>query len=156
MSAIKQFEAASIIANWNDIDLSQGLAFDTYLEVTPNAPRITQKIGNDGKASLSKMADRSATIKMTFVQNSETNQKIAAVYAAMSKIGAEIPVSPFTIIDKTGNSAHFVALNATLTEVPGHTFGSDMGEKTWTWVCESYIDSADPETTLQEISEYFK
>ena len=103
---------------------------------------------------VSQMANRGATITMTFQQTSDTNKKIAKESAAQDKIGGVVPFAPFTVEDKTGGSAHFVARNAVLTEVSGHSFGNAMGEKTWVWTCESYFETDNPLDLIAGITDF--
>lgn len=154
--ANKQYESGSIVVTWNKIDLSTGWAEDTFLTVEPLTERVTLTFGADGTMTPSKMANKGATITLTLQQTADANKRIADIWAAQDVIGAPIPVSPFSIIDESGDSAHFVALNAVLSEVPGHSFGNAVGEKAWVWVCESYIETSDPSTVTSALRDYLK
>ena len=148
------YESGNVEVTWNGITLSEGMAEDTFLDIQPLSERNTFKFGCDGKKATSKMANRGATITMTFMQTSETNKKLAKLASAQDKVGGKVPTSIFTVKDKTGDSAHFVSLNATLSEVAGHTFGNSMGEKTWVWVCESYFETDNPLDLLAGITDF--
>lgn len=150
------YESGNITATWNGVDLSSGWVEDTFLDIQPIGERVTVKFGADGQMAASKMANRGATITMTFQQTSETNKKIAQIAALQDTIGGGLAFSPFTVIDNTGNSIHFVALNAVLTEVAGNTFGNESGEKTWVWICESYLQAEDPSTITAALGDYLK
>ncbi len=150
------YEAGNVTVNWNGVDLSTGWAADTFLTITPNAARIEHTAGAGGTYTFSKIADKGATIKMTFQDVSPVNKSIATVAAAQDLIGGSIDISPFTVLDNTGDSVHFVAFNAVLTEVPEVNFGRASGERTWTWVCESFINTDDPATITTAIESYLK
>jgi hypothetical protein len=154
--SIPNYEAANIDVEWFGIDLSSGWAEDTFLEIVPNSERVTHTAGADGQYGFSKMSDKGATISLTLQQTSPTNQKIAEIYSTQDIIGESLSVAPFSIIDKTGKSTHFLALNAVLTEVPTQTFGNSMGEKTWVWVCESYLQAEDTSTITSNLAQYLK
>ena len=148
------YASAEVDITWNGLDLARGLAEDSFLTIEPLEARNTTTFGADGQMVVSKMANRGATITMTFQQTSQVNKDIANIYAAQDKIGGKIPFAPFTVIDNSGGSAHFVALNAVLTEVATQSFGNTVGEKTWVWVCESYLQAEDPATITAALSDY--
>lgn len=142
----KQYESGQVTVNWYNTDLSTGWAEDTFLTIEPLAAQIDAKFGSDGAMGVSKMANKGATITMTFMQTAKSNKDIGKVAFGQDQLGEALPVAPFSVIDKTGESCNFLALNAVLTEKSGHSFGNTMGEKTWTWVCESYLEADDPST----------
>jgi hypothetical protein len=150
------YESGAVTVTWNGLDLSSGWAEDTFLEIAPLSDRITATPGADGRFGYSKMANKGATITMTFQQTAPVNKKIAQIAAAQDALGGALQFSPFTVIDETGDSVHFLALNAVLTQVPTTTFGNAMGEKAWVWVCESYLQAEDPATITAALSDYIK
>lgn len=148
------YEAGAVSVNWSGVDLSEGWAADTFLTITPNSDRVEFTAGAGGQGTFSKIADKSCTITMVFQDVATVNKKISALSGAQDAIGASLPVAPFTVIDKTGKSVHFAALNAVLTAVPEISFGRASGERTWTWVCESYIMAEDPATITAALADY--
>jgi len=152
--SLPTYESGNVTVTWFTEDLSSGWAEDTFLTIEPLEARNSTTFGADGQMAVSKMANRGATITMTFQQTAQVNKNLANIYAVQDKIGGAIPFAPFTVIDNTGGSTHFVALNAVLTEVPTQTFGNTIGEKTWVWVCESYLQAEDPATITAALSEY--
>ncbi|AUR92156.1 hypothetical protein NVP1170O_043 [Vibrio phage 1.170.O._10N.261.52.C3] len=148
------YESSNITVGWNGLNLSQGWAEDTFISVTMNSERVTYKAGADGTYTYSKQADKGCTITMTFTDVAPINLEISAMMAAQDLIGAKLPVSPFLIIDRTGNSAHFLASNAVLTEVSDVEFGASSGERTWTWVCETFIASNDLSSITSNLKGY--
>lgn len=152
--SIPLYESGNVIITWNGEDLSTGWVEDTYLDIQPLGERLTHSFGADGQMATSKMANHGATITMTFQQTAPVNAILAKISAEQDRIGGAVPTSPFEVNDRTGNSAHFVALNARLSEVTGHTFGNTAGEKTWVWTCESYIQSDDLAVLTSAISEF--
>lgn len=150
------YESAAVDIEWNGEDLSTGWAEDVFITITPNSERVTYKSGADGKYTFSKMANKGATIVMEFTDVADVNKMIGKLSAIQDAIGAAIPIAPFTLVDRTGDSVHFAALNAVLTEVPEITFGNASQTRSWTWVCESYLMAEDPATITSEISKYLK
>ena len=150
------YESGAIEITWNGVDLAKGLAEDSFLTIEPLADRVTATFSADGPMAISKSANKGATISLTLQQTSETNKDIAKIAAIQDVIGAAIPVSPFTVIDPTGDSAHFVALNAILSTTSSQEFGNAVGEKSWTWICESYLQAEDPATITSALASYVK
>lgn len=147
------YEAGAIEASWYDLDLARGW---NSLEFSPNAEAITHVASADGKYTYSKSADAGCTITLTLPQTSPLHQKIAARYALQQQIGAEVPIAPFKVVDPTGNSANFVALDAVLSQRPTNAFEAEAGEKSWTWIAETYILAEDPATILATLDQYIK
>lgn len=147
------YEAGAIEASWLDLDLARGW---NSLEFAPNAEAVTYQASADGIYTFSKSADAGCTITMTLPQTSPLHKQIAARYAIQQQIGNKLEIAPFKVVDPTGDSANFIALNAVLTERPTNTFEADAGEKTWVWVAETYILAEDPATILATLDKYVK
>lgn len=154
------YEAGAIDVSWApsgvSVDLTSGWAEDTFLTITPNSARVEHTAGAGGQYTFSKLADKGCTITMTFQDVAPVNKQLAKVSAAQDAFGGSIPMAPFIVVDNTGDSAHFVTFNAVLTEVPEIGFQKASGERTWTWVCESYIMTDDPTTVKAAKDSYVK
>ena len=150
------YESAGVSVTWYGLNLSEGWGEDTFLTITQNSERITYKAGADGNYTFSKRADKGCTISLVLSQVSPVNQKIAAIAAGQDLIGGSIPIAPFTIVDATGDSAHFIALNAVLTEVSDIEFGAESGERTYTWVAKTFLMAEDPVTITNALQDYLK
>lgn len=152
--ALPSYEARNVTVSWAGEDLSKGWAEDTFLTIEPLGARQEVTFGADGGAAYSKMSNRGATITMTFQQTAPVNKKIAQIAAIQDKVGAALKIAEFKVIDNTGDSVHFLALNAVLTEVASNEFGNTIGEKTWVWICESYLVAEDPATITAALDQY--
>ena len=153
---LRQYEAGQVTVSWYDIDLSSGWAEDTFLTIEPLSAQVETTFGADGQMCPSKMSNKGATITLTLQQTADANKAIADRMQTQDEIGGIIPVAPFKVVDEVGDSAHFVALNAILTEKPGHSFGNTSGEKAWVWVCESYIETKDPATVTEALDKFLR
>lgn len=152
----KFYEAANITCNWNGINLSTGWAEDTFLTITPNSPQMTHTVGAAGSYVFSKSSDKGATITMTFQDTADAVTLIAAVNGAQGIIGAKPKIGVFTVTDLVGGTVNFITDNAVLTEMPEHSFGKEAGERTFTWVCETFIMTESTETATSYLSSYTK
>lgn len=151
------YESQGISVNWSGLNLSEGWGNDGFLSITPRATnQVEPNSGADGIYSFSKVADKGADIVMTFKQTAPIHAKIAAVAAAQGIVGASLPVAPFIVTDATGDSIKFVCIGAVLTTHPTENFGAQMGEKSWGWTCESYINAEDPATVASSLQQYYR
>lgn len=156
MANTTRYAAGDVVISWNGVDkLTEGWGSDTFLEVEVNSARNEfTPSQTPGHGCFSKLSDRSATIRVTYQQTADANKDIAKIAFIQDQVGAALQASPFTVLDRTGNSANFVAMEAVLTELPGQSYGATVGEKTWTWVTPIYIEGSDPETILANIDAY--
>lgn len=154
---LKTYSSGSVNVKWNKIDLSHGWAEDTFLTVEPLAERKTTTFGADGQMCVSKSANNGAKITLTLQQTSTANKDIAKINAAesvLSFVSEDLAVSLFSIEDTSGDSANFYCWNAVLTEVPTNSFGNAAGEKTWTWICETYVETNDLVTLAKSAGDF--
>ncbi|BAV80942.1 hypothetical protein [Vibrio phage RYC] len=150
------YEAAGVSVNWYGLNLSEGWGEDTFLTITPNSERVRYKVGANGQYTFSKMADKGCTISMTFTDVAPVNKKVGGLAGAQDLIGNALAIAPFTVVDETGKSVHFICENAVLTEVSDIEFGAESGERTWTWVAETYIMAEDPATITAGLDRWIK
>lgn len=150
---IPVYSSRDIRAFWDGIDLAKGWAEDTFLTIEPNTERVNYKVGADGQIAPSKSADKSAKITVTYQQNAPVLKAIADVFAAMDISGGEFKVSPMVIIDPN-NEVYFVTNNAFVSEVPTNEFGKEQGERSFVFICESYLLSSDPSTVTAAMGQY--
>lgn len=150
------YESGQIGILWNGIDLSQGLAADSFLTIEPLEDRKSFTFGADGRKVSSKMANKGATITLTLQQTSETNAKIAQIAALEDAIGVPPVISNFSVTDAVGGTALFVAIGAELSTTSAQEYGAAVGEKSWSFVCETYLQSDDPTTLMAALATYVK
>lgn len=148
------YEAGAIQVAWAGLDLSSGWADDTFLEIEPIADIYAEAFGANGQMGMSKLANQGALITMTFKQTAPVRKEIARIAAAQQLIGAKMEVALFKVIDPTGDSIDFYANNAILKSKPTNTFGAEMGEVSYTWVCEQYISSDNPAEIAEGIKRF--
>ncbi len=148
------YEASNVTVSWYTVNLAKGWAEDTFLKITPNAARVEHKAGAGGTYSFSKIADKGCTIEMSFADTAPINTTIGTISGLQDLIGGTVQVAPFLVVDNTGDSVHFVCVNAVMTEVPEITFGRASGTRTWKWVAEMYIMAEDLTTVTSAIDSY--
>ncbi|AHK11261.1 hypothetical protein S140_155 [Shewanella sp. phage 1/40] len=147
------YEAASIEAAWNGITLDSGRVGDgAFLEFTPVGDLSEISWSSNGEMGISKLAQQGAVITLTLKQTAPLNAVLARIVKEQTKKGVVPIIAPFRCVDKFANSAHFVALNATLTAQPTQSFANTMGDKVWTWTCETYLQT----DSITEITEQLR
>lgn len=152
---IPVYSSADLIVTWNGIDLARGWAEDSFLSIEPNADRVTYSVGADGQVAPSKNANKSATLTVTYQQNAPVLKDIANVVGGLDLIEGEFIFAPFVVQDPN-NNVYFVTENAFITQVPMNEFGASQGERSYTFVCESYLLSDDPATITSQFANYLK
>lgn len=152
--SLPTYESGNVKVSWYTEDLSAGWAEDTFLTIEPITERKSYKAGADGAFAFSKSANKGAVITMTFQQTAPINKRLALIAAMEDVVGGDTIFDEFRVTDLTGDSVNFLALGATLTEVAGTSFGATSGEKTWVWVCESYLLSDNPVDIASNLKSY--
>ena len=148
------YESGNVTVSWYGLDLSTGWAEGTFLTVAPLDDRIGYKFSASGEMQVSKKPNKGALITMTFAQTAPILKEIANLAALQNAVGGLIPVAPFTIEDNTGGSTSMICNNAMLVTTAGVEFADEMGEREFTWVCETYIDSADSAAIIENIGDF--
>ncbi len=154
------FASGDLTITWNGIKLNSGWGEDVFFTATPNGPLKEMTIGADGNGTISKLADRGATLELTLVQTAVKQLKDISKIAAAETLVADAAQLPFagifTVEDPLGNCANFVCLNATLVDMGSHSFGKTVGERTITWKCDKFIETDSIESVMSNISSYIK
>lgn len=150
------YDSGAIQFTWNAQKLHDGWE---DISITPNGPLKTTKFSKgQGKMIISKMANRGAVIEVTYSQTSETLQTINEIEAIEVAIN-EAASTPFTgamTFDDPSGSSSFVALKAVLVDTGSHTYAEEVGERTITWNCETFINCKDPADVLSNLASYVR
>lgn len=152
------YSAGDIKITWTtpsgSYDLSYGWAEDTFCTITRNSALQEFSPSAGGGGVFSKLADKSATVTLTFKDVSPVNKELAKAAAGQTLIGAALPIGVLTIEDVVGGSTHWFSTGAVLTEAPEITFGRASSERSWVFVCEYLIDTDDVNTLAGALSNY--
>lgn len=99
-----------------------GYADGSFVAVKPSAARIVKVVGTDGEYSISRNADRGATLEITLMQTSDSNDVLDAL--------VDFPGFPVYLRDRNGRTIR-EAPSAWIEEVPEEDFGRSAGERKW-------------------------
>lgn len=105
-----------------------GYADGSFVTIKPSAPRIVKVVGTDGQYSISKHADRGATLEITLMQTSDSNDVLDAL--------VDLPGFGVYLRDRNGRTLR-EAPAAWIEEVPEEDFDRSAGERKWMIGAES-------------------
>lgn len=100
----------------------EGYADGSFLTLKPSAPRIIKVVGTDGEYSISRHADRGATVEIKLMQTSTSNEVLNAL--------VDLPGFAIYIRDLNGTTLR-EAPACWVEEVPEEDFDRSAGERTW-------------------------
>lgn len=117
----------------------QGYADGDFLAITKESDAFTSVVGTDGEVSRSKTLDRRATIEITLMQTSKTNDLLAAIHKADIEAPGGAGVGAFLVVDLSGTSL-YAAGNCWIKRSPDPVFGREAQERVWTLECDVLQD----------------
>ena len=115
-----------------------GYADDSFLVIEPKGEGILAKSGCDGEVARAIDPDSRSSIKITLLQNSQSNAWLQAMHNKDRKTGEGI--LPVLIKDLRGGLV-LSADSAWVLKAPSRTFGKDTNNREWT------IETGPSETT---------
>ena len=105
-----------------------GFGEDTFIEIAKEAPAWSDKVGVDGEVTRSKSLDRRATITITLMQTSESNDWLSSLYTSDRNAANGSGVGSFRLADRSGNTV-FESAKTWIMEEPDPAFGREAGER---------------------------
>lgn len=111
-------------------NLITGFGEGTSIEVSPEGPGFTDKVGIDGEATSSRSHDRRATLSITLMASSESNDVLSAIYAGdRAGVNGEGVLS-VSIVNREGTD-EYSASQARIMQEPDLALGAEVGENVW-------------------------
>tara|TARA_Y100000310_G_scaffold74348_1_gene70504 strand:- start:31553 stop:32032 length:480 start_codon:yes stop_codon:yes gene_type:complete len=126
------YSARGVLVNYANVDITEGKSDDVYLTISRNSPRISTRVGGDGRYSTALSPDRGVTVVLSFFPESNSAKIMAAVYEALvasDTLGA----IRLDITDPSG-SINLIADEAALSEEGGRSYGGDSGTVDYTFI----------------------
>lgn len=136
---MRQYSADQIKVSWFGIDLGEGLAFGTFLQITRNAPTWTQKPNGVGGVVRMFNPDLSGSASLQIDAESKTNQALTTV-ATGDRLSRSI-IGPLVITDKSTREV-VVCNNAYISTVPNIQKGTQSTVLSWVFNFETVINQA--------------
>jgi len=106
----------------------EGFADGTFLSIATNNPFWTLAAGASGEFARSKSKDKSATIEITLMQTSLSNNVLSAY--ALADDTANTGKFALGILDENGFSI-YTAAEAWVQQMPTVTYGKEISDITW-------------------------
>ena len=125
---VRTYNSARVLVLVGGVPL-QGFAEGTFVNIAPQADRVTSKSGADGEVSRSISSDKRHTITVTLQQTSPSNDVLSGMALADELSGGGLPV-PFLVQDLSGRTL-FATDVAWVSRAPNITFGVESGDREW-------------------------
>jgi hypothetical protein len=125
----KFYSANEITLNIAGLDIGQGKAPDTFVEVEAVAERFSVQVGIDGESTISENRDVTHIVNVHLMQTSTDNDKLSAVMV-VSEASEAAAVVPFILKDNQGTSL-LMSLDSVIAGWPKQTFAKEAGEVVW-------------------------
>jgi len=144
MSNLAVYNPQAVDIAWGGVVL-EGVADGTFIEAVRNQGNSQTKVGAYGDPCHTKIVDKTGTITITFLQQSDSNKILSAVQLAQD-VSDDLIRLDMSIRDKSGGFLCYVN-SAHLMTVPSMTLADDSTNRAWVWFADR-IDYAD---TIPEI-----
>lgn len=135
-TVLTTYDPKEVIITWNGIDITKGIAPDTFISISRAVDAFTPTVGAEGTVARTRNANRMGNIEITLMQNSPVNNLLAAQALLDEQAGAEI-LSTLTISDPSGSVDFVLALQCWIKKIADADLAGDYGDRTW------QFDSAD-------------
>lgn len=109
---------------------------DSMITITKTSEAFTMVVGADGEATRVKSNDGSATIAITLLQSSPTNDALSTIATAdaLSNLG----VFPFFLKDNLGTTL-VAAATCFISKLPDMTFGKTQNDRVWNIMTDNLV-----------------
>lgn len=122
----------------------KGFAEGTFIKITPHADLLTYTVGAQGEVAKTVVANRSATVEFTLMQNSSTNAWLWGLIEAARDSSGDWPEGNVVIKDRNAPALPFLT-NCSISKRPSHEWATDQTHVTWELFAEDYKEI--PQTT---------
>lgn len=112
------------------VRINEGLADGTWLTVTPEVQGFSKKVGADGKATRTRMSNRSGTVTLTLMQTSLINDILSGLYNADLQATNGEGTATLKIQDRAGNTS-FLARSAWVANDPDISLDVEASTREW-------------------------
>lgn len=136
MALLKTYDPKAVAISWVGININSGIAPDTFLTVSRDEDSFFKTIGADGTAARTRNANRSGTIEITLMQNSEINKTLMAA-ALLDEEGGTDQLGTISIVDPADPTGTMLmtALNCWVKKIPDIEYAKEYGTRTWMFDC---------------------
>ena len=126
--AVKTYDPAKVDVIVG-IAIMGGFGPDVKVAISYDEDGWTKQIGVNGEGTRSKSNNRAATITLTLMQSSDSNQVLTTLYEADRATNAG--VFPLTIRDASSKGTLHFAESAWIQKMPDSEYGIEAGTREW-------------------------
>lgn len=136
---MRQYSADQVKVSWFGIDLGEGLASGTFLQITRNAPTWTQKSNGVGGVVRLFNPDLSGSASLQIDAESKTHQALVTV-ATADRLSRSI-IGPMVITD-TSTREVVLCNNSYISTVPNIQKGTQSTVLSWVFNFEAVVNQS--------------
>lgn len=136
MAILKTYSPKEVVISWNGVNINSGIAPDTFITVSRDEDAFNKVVGADGTVARTRNSNRSGTIEISLMQNSDVNKALMAQALLDEAEGGEI-ISTLSIADPSDPTGVFLttALDCWIKKIPDMEYSGDYGTRTWAFDC---------------------
>tara|TARA_R100001594_G_scaffold53735_1_gene87302 strand:- start:33490 stop:33951 length:462 start_codon:yes stop_codon:yes gene_type:complete len=138
-SLLKTYDPSEVFISWSNsngtnVEMNEGFAPDTFLTISPDAPKFNTRVGIGGKVARMYNSIETATIKITLLQNSNTNKELMTALNLAGVGGGNEDIGSITISDDSGTILVSL-MDCYLESIPVFALSKSYGTVEWTFKC---------------------
>lgn len=136
MALLKTYDPKAVVIAWNGVNINSGIAPDTFLTISRDEDSFFKTIGADGTAARTRNANRSGSLEITLMQNSEVNKALMAS-ALLDEEGSADILGTISVVDPADPTGTFLmtAVNCWVKKIPDIEYAKEYGTRTWMFDC---------------------
>lgn len=124
-----------------------GLADGEFINITMNADMTDEVVGAAGDVALTKIANWTATVTLTLLQNAEANLYLSSIYAAQQR-AADIVRENMSIVDPSGSTL-YSCRDTHMKRAADVVLSDGQNSKQWTF----FVSNCIPVSSNSEITQ---
>ncbi len=132
------YDPKTVNINFGNKSIKSGIADGTFVSVTRTSRTRSVRIGSDGGATIQVNPDRSATVQLTYLAGSRTNDLLEEMRQDEDGFPGVYKVGTLSITYLDDGTAVFDE-NAFIDGPPDITYETGESTRTWTIVCPNVV-----------------
>lgn len=135
-SYLKTYSPQSVRVAYGGFPLT-GMADGQFLSITLNSDLTDEVVGSQGDIGITKIANYTATVTLTLLQNAESNIYLSAMYSAMQRAD-DIVRANMTIRDPSG-SVIYDCRDTHIKRATDVVLGDGQNSREWTFFVSNIV-----------------
>lgn len=140
MAGLKTYDPKQVVFSWDapfqTLNLAEGAADGTFIEIAPTTEPWSMSVGSDGEATRVKSNDRTCTVTITLRQGSPQNAALNAIFNEDD--ASSFQVGPATCEDLNGSS--LTTIEKMFIQGPAtRTYANGEENRTWVFLGQGWL-----------------